>query len=64
MIGQLLPILSFDMLEINRSSMIQGLRLDGRKAGELRRIQCRMGVFGQADGSAYLEQGNTKVFRI
>ena len=56
----------------------QGLRLDGRKAGELRRIQCRMGVFGQvsddwsvyhnylsligqADGSAYLEQGNTKV---
>ena len=39
----------------------QGLRLDGRKAGELRRIACRMGVFGQADGSAYLEQGNTKV---
>jgi len=39
----------------------QGLRLDGRKAGELRRIQTRMGVFGQADGSAYLEQGNTKV---
>ena len=39
----------------------QGLRLDGRKAGELRRIQSRMGVFGQADGSAYLEQGNTKV---
>ena len=39
----------------------QGLRLDGRKAGELRRIESRMGVFGQADGSAYLEQGNTKV---
>jgi len=39
----------------------QGLRLDGRKAGELRRLQCRMGVYGQADGSAYLEQGNTKV---
>jgi len=39
----------------------QGLRLDGRKANELRRIQCRMGVYGQADGSAYLEQGNTKV---
>ena len=39
----------------------QGLRLDGRRAGELRRIQCRMGVFGAADGSAYLEQGNTKV---
>merc|ERR1719281_644762 len=39
----------------------QGLRLDGRKAGELRRVQCKMGVFGQADGSAYLEQGNTMV---
>jgi len=39
----------------------QGLRLDGRKANELRRIQCKMGVYGQADGSAYLEQGNTKV---
>ena len=39
----------------------QGLRLDGRKAAELRRIRCRMGVYGQADGSAYLEQGNTKV---
>jgi len=39
----------------------QGLRLDGRKASELRRIQTRLGVFGQADGSAYIEQGNTKV---
>lgn len=39
----------------------QGLRIDGRKAHELRKIQCRMGVFSQADGSAYIEQGNTKV---
>ncbi len=39
----------------------QSLRLDGRKAGELRRLRCRMGVFSQADGSAYLEMGNTKV---
>ena len=38
-----------------------GLRLDGRKAEELRNIKCRLGVFGQADGSAYLEQGATKV---
>ena len=37
-----------------------GLRLDGRKQNELRVLQCRLGVFGQADGSAYLEQGNTK----
>ena len=39
----------------------QGLRIDGRKPNELRRIKCSLGVFAQADGSAYLEQGNTKV---
>jgi hypothetical protein len=39
----------------------QGFRIDGRKPKELRQIRCKIGVFGQADGSAYLEQGNTKV---
>ncbi|ETN62706.1 exosome complex component RRP41 [Anopheles aquasalis] len=39
----------------------QGLRLDGRRANELRHIQCKLGVFSQPDGSAYVEQGNTKV---
>ena len=39
----------------------EGFRHDGRRPNELRRIQCRMGVFGQADGSAYIEHGNTKV---
>ena len=39
----------------------QGFRIDGRRSSELRRIQCRLGVFSQADGSAYVEQGNTKV---
>lgn len=38
----------------------EGLRVDGRRAGEARRIRCRLGVV-QADGSAYLEQGNTKL---
>ncbi|XP_064410076.1 exosome complex component RRP41 [Latimeria chalumnae] len=42
----------------------QGYRVDGRKAGELRKIQARMGVFAQADGSAYLEQGNTKALAV
>lgn len=32
----------------------QGLRFDGRRADELRRIQCKLGVFSQPDGSAYL----------
>ncbi|KAH3769435.1 exosome complex component RRP41-like [Dreissena polymorpha] len=39
----------------------QGFRIDGRKPSELRRIRCKLGVFNQADGSAYIEQGNTKV---
>uniref|UniRef100_A0A1A9UV02 RNase_PH domain-containing protein n=1 Tax=Glossina austeni TaxID=7395 RepID=A0A1A9UV02_GLOAU len=39
----------------------QGLRLDGRRPNELRHIKCKLGVFEQHDGSAYLEQGNTKV---
>jgi exosome complex component RRP41 len=39
----------------------QGFRIDGRKPHELRKIECSMGVFTQADGSAYVEQGNTKI---
>lgn len=42
----------------------QGYRLDGRKATELRKVQARMGVFAQADGSAYIEQGNTKALAV
>lgn len=38
-----------------------GLRADGRRPLELGRIRLRLGVFSQADGSAYLEQGKTKV---
>jgi exosome complex component RRP41 len=39
----------------------QGLRSDGRKPHEIRKISCSLGVFEQADGSAYLELGNTRV---
>lgn len=39
----------------------EGYRLDGRKPSEQRKIGCRLAVFEQADGSAYLEQGNAKV---
>ncbi|XP_053250995.1 exosome complex component RRP41 [Podarcis raffonei] len=42
----------------------QGYRVDGRRAGELRQIRARLGVFAQADGSAYLEQGNTKALAV
>jgi len=39
----------------------EGLRLDGRRAKELRRIKCSLGSLAGADGSAYFQQGNTKV---
>lgn len=40
----------------------EGLRIDGRKADEIRFFGCRMGeVSSIADGSALIEQGNTKV---
>jgi len=38
-----------------------GLRIDGRQINELRKINCKLGVFEQADGSAYLEMGHTNV---
>jgi exosome complex component RRP41 len=40
---------------------IIGLRIDGRRPNELRKLQCEVGVFAQADGSATLSQGNTKI---
>jgi exosome complex component RRP41 len=39
-----------------------GKRLDGRKADELRPIKIEVGVIPRADGSAYLEWGQNKVF--
>ncbi|KYN04813.1 PREDICTED: exosome complex component RRP41 [Cyphomyrmex costatus] len=48
-------------MELDQEIDQGGLRVDGRRALELRQIRIRMGVFGQADGSAYIEHGNTKV---
>ncbi|KAG2447822.1 hypothetical protein HYH02_007278 [Chlamydomonas schloesseri] len=39
----------------------EGLRLDGRRPRELRRINCQLDVLSNADGSAIFEMGNTKV---
>jgi exosome complex component RRP41 len=39
----------------------EGFRVDGRKVGETRSINMRIGGVSQnADGSAYFEMGNTK----
>ena len=39
----------------------QGFRIDGRRPSELRRIRATLGTHSMADGSGYIEQGNTKV---
>jgi exosome complex component RRP41 len=39
----------------------KGVRLDGRKADELRPIKLEIGVLGNADGSAYVEHGKNKI---
>lgn len=39
----------------------EGLRVDGRRPHEMRKMKCEVGCASDADGSAYVEQGNTKV---
>jgi len=39
----------------------KGVRLDGRKADELRPIRLQVGVLPNADGSAYIEHGKNKI---
>ncbi|KAL6756870.1 ribosomal protein S5 domain 2-type protein [Haematococcus lacustris] len=39
----------------------EGLRQDGRRPKELRRLACQLDVLQSADGSAIFEMGNTKV---
>ncbi|KPV64302.1 MAG: Exosome complex component Rrp41 [Candidatus Bathyarchaeota archaeon BA2] len=37
------------------------VRIDGRKLDELRPVKIEVGVLGNADGSAYIEQGKNKI---
>lgn len=39
----------------------KGLRIDGRKADELRPIKIEVGILANADGSAYIEHGKNKI---
>ena len=39
----------------------KGIRLDGRKADELRPVKLQVGVLPNADGSAYVEHGKNKI---
>jgi exosome complex component RRP41 len=42
---------------------LAGLRPDGRRPMEIRRMRCKLGVLQAADGSAYIEMGQTKVMQ-
>ena len=39
----------------------KGVRLDGRKADELRPLKLEVGILPNADGSAYIEHGKNKI---
>jgi exosome complex component RRP41 len=39
----------------------KGIRLDGRKADELRPVKLEVGILPNADGSAYIEHGKNKI---
>jgi exosome complex component RRP41 len=51
------------MLKNNLEKLINenGIRADQRKLDELRPIKIEVGVLNNADGSAYIEQGKTKI---
>jgi len=52
-------LIAMDETEI--SFFKDGLRLDGRRADELRPIKMQVGVLARADGSCYIEMGGNKV---
>jgi len=39
----------------------KGIRYDGRKLNEMRPVKIEVGVLGNADGSAYIEQGKNRI---
>jgi exosome complex component RRP41 len=41
-----------------------GLRRDGRRPHEIRRLRCRFGPVGDCDGSVYLEHGCNKILAV
>jgi len=47
--------------ELRRFVDINLFKIQTTLSVTLHRIRCSLGIFSQADGSAYLEQGNTKV---
>uniref|UniRef100_A0A7C4H887 Exosome complex component Rrp41 n=1 Tax=Ignisphaera aggregans TaxID=334771 RepID=A0A7C4H887_9CREN len=50
-------------MKLNKPKLIDGdgTRIDGRKPDEIRPLKIEVGVLKNADGSAYIELGNTKI---
>ncbi|MHC1586317.1 MAG: exosome complex exonuclease Rrp41 [Candidatus Hecatellaceae archaeon] len=50
-------------MEVVKRKLIDenGLRVDGRRPDELRPIRMEVGLLANADGSAYIEQGKSKI---
>ncbi|MEM0006027.1 MAG: exosome complex exonuclease Rrp41, partial [Ignisphaera sp.] len=50
-------------MKLNKTKLVteDGRRIDGRRPDELRPIRIDIGVLKNADGSAIVEYGNTKV---
>ena len=57
------PFLNLFLKSMSKLEFIDlsGLRLDGRRPNELRKINARLGVLAKPNGSALLEQGNTRI---
>jgi hypothetical protein len=51
-------LLRWHTLQTSRLEFVSaaGLRVDGRRPREVRRVRCRLGLFARVDGSAYFEQ--------
>lgn len=47
--------------KVKKTVKEKDIRHDGRKLNELRPIKIEVGVLGNADGSAYIEQGKNKI---
>lgn len=43
---------------------VSGLRLDGRRSREIRRMTCQLDVFPESDGSSMIQMGSTKVLAM
>src|SRR4029453_4184144 len=49
---------------MRRRVVTEGIRLDGRKADEVRQITCEVGLIPRAHGSGLFQRGETQVLNV